>query len=51
MCYNECHCSSGKPQELCSYAQYGVQSNPSSNTDLSMMTLFQEGKQLSLIHI
>lgn len=49
MCYNECHCSSGKPQELCSYAQYGVQSNPSSNTDLSMMTLFQEGKQISLM--
>ncbi|SHF04858.1 hypothetical protein SAMN02745158_02371 [Lactonifactor longoviformis DSM 17459] len=48
MCYNDCHCNCSKPQELCSYAQYGVQSSPPSKTDLPMLTLFQEGKQISL---
>lgn len=34
--------------EIFSYAQYGVQANPSSNTDLPMFVLSQNGEQISL---
>ena len=37
-----------KPYEIQSYAQYGVQSNQPSNTDLTMQVLFQEGDLISL---
>lgn len=45
-CY--CHCESDTPNGSYSYAQYGVQSNPPSNTDIPMTVLFQEGKQITL---
>lgn len=44
-CNNNCYC---KLCETYSYAQYGVQSNPPSNSDLPMFTLFQEGNQINL---
>lgn len=37
-----------KPDEPSAYAQYGVQANPPSNTDLPMFVLFQEGEKIAL---
>ena len=45
---NQCHFGSIKPCKTYSYAQYGVQSNPPSGSDLPMFILFQEGNQISL---
>lgn len=38
---NDCHCNS--------YAQYGVQSSPPSNSDLPLFIIFQEGGQIALM--
>lgn len=46
-----CNCPPSHCCETCgslSYAQYGVQANPSSGADLPMFTLFQRGNQISL---
>lgn len=48
MRFYDCFCRPDKPQEPYSYAQYGVQSSPPSNSDLPMLVLFQEGNQISL---
>lgn len=48
MSYRECYCCLPTPREPFSYAQYGVQANPPSNSDLPMLVLFQEGSQISL---
>lgn len=45
-CYS--HCESNIPDVSYSYAQYSVQSNSPSNTDIPMTVLFQEGKQITL---
>lgn len=45
-CY--CHCESNTPNVSYSYAQYSVQSNPPSNTEIPMTILFQEGNQITL---
>lgn len=46
---NDCQCNRLKSCELYSYAQYGVQSSPPSNSDLPMSVLFQEGGQIALL--
>lgn len=48
MNFNDFHCGCMKPCETYSYAQYGVQANPPSKSDLPMAVLFQEGEQISL---
>lgn len=48
MNYSECYCCLPSPHQPYSYAQYGVQANPPSGSDLPMITLFQEGCQISL---
>lgn len=48
MIFDDCSFRSTGPQNPCSYAQYGVQSNPPSNSDIPMFVVFQEGKQISL---
>lgn len=48
MSYRECYCCLPNPREPFSYAQYGVQANPPSKSDLPMLVLFQEGSQISL---
>ncbi len=48
MNYNECCCYLPKPCEPYAYAQYGVQANPPSKSDLPMLVLFQEGNLISL---
>lgn len=48
MLFNDCRCRSDKRRESYSYAQYSVQSNPPSNSDLPMQVLFQEGDEISL---
>lgn len=48
---NFCDCSAHppcKPWDAYSYAQYGVQANPPSGSDLPMFILFQEGNQIAL---
>lgn len=46
---DDCRCNTVKPCDFCSYAQYGVQSSPPSNTDLPMFVMFQEGGQIELM--
>lgn len=46
----DCQCNMNKPCQTYSYAQYGVQSNPPSNSDLPMFILFQEGGQIALMN-
>lgn len=36
------------PCTTCSYAQYGIQSNPPSGSDLPLFPLFEEGAQITL---
>lgn len=43
-----CYCKPNTSNISYSYAQYSVQSNPPSNTDIPMTILFQEGKQITL---
>lgn len=50
MSSDNCQCNSCKPCEPYSYAQYGVQANPPSNSDLPMSVLFQEGGQIALMN-
>lgn len=48
---NFCRFHSTPPCNPCttySYAQYGVQSNPPSGSDLPMFALFEEGEQIAL---
>lgn len=50
MSCNECHCGPIEPCKPYSYAQYGVQSSPPSNSDVPMSVLFQEGGQIALMN-
>ncbi len=48
MNFYDCPCGCIKPCESYSYAQYAIQANPPSRSDLPMFVLFQEGKRISL---
>lgn len=45
---HNCGCSPVKPCREYSYGQFGVQSNPPSNTDIPMFVLSQEGNEIVL---
>lgn len=45
---SHCHCRPNTSNDSHSFAQFAVQTNPPSNTNLDMTILFQEGEQISL---
>lgn len=49
MNFNDCLCGPIKPCESFSYAQFGVQSSPQSNSNIPMSVIFQEGSQIILM--